>query len=322
LWQWDITRMEIKSLQMRTSRLYIYALVTMLQVSCNQQESTSPTDLPPLSIQVEKVTRMDITDSIQIFGMVKLRQEALLASQFDGRLTGFNLLQGDRVEEGQEIGVIVPSMREALNQAITDMNEEQQQILASEIREIPLFSPIRGTILEVLQHNGDVLQKGESIVHIADLGKLDIYGDLPVAYLPQVRRLNRLKVAFVEYPHPPLLLSISAFDGIVDNLKQTIQIRLALNNSREEFRPGMMVSLVFPDKVHPGALVISRPALLEEEGEYSVFVVRDNQVEKRTVQIGIKHDDYVEVLQGLAEGDIVANRKAYSLTDGMKVRIQ
>jgi multidrug efflux pump subunit AcrA (membrane-fusion protein) len=307
---------------MRTARFYIYASVIMLLVSCSQQETTRPKNLPPLSIQVEKVTRMDITDSVQIFGMVKLRQEAFLASQFDGRLTGFSLLQGDRVEKGQEIGVIVPPMREALNQTLTQMNEEQKQIMAGEIKEIPLFSPIHGTILEVMQHNGDVLQKGESIVHIADLDKLDIYGDLPVAYLPQVRRLNTLKVAFVDYPHQPLLLPINAYDGKVDERKQTIQIRLALNNPQAEFRPGMMVSLVFPDKVHTGALVISRPALMEEEGVYSVFVVRDNQAEKRKIQIGIKHDDYVEVLLGLAEGEIVANRKAYSLTDGMKVQIQ
>ncbi len=84
----------------------------------------------------------------------------------------------------------------------------------------------------------------------------------------------------------------------------------------------MMVSLVFPDKVHTGTLVISRPALLEEEGIYSVFVVKENRVEKRKVQIGIKHDDYVEVIHGLEEGEMVANRKAYSLTDGMKVQVQ
>jgi multidrug efflux pump subunit AcrA (membrane-fusion protein) len=307
---------------MRTFRFYYYALVILLLGSCKQQETNTPVQLPPLSIQVEKVTRMDLTDSIQIFGMVKLRQEAFLASQFDGRLTGFSLLQGDHVGKDQEIGVIVPPMREALNQSMANMNEAQRQILADEIKEIPLFSPIQGTVLEVLQHEGDVLQAGESIVHIANLDILDIYGDLPVPYLPRVKELNTLKVAFLEYPHRPLLLPISAFDGKVDNQKQTIQIRLALNNSRGEFRPGMMVRLVFPDKVHLGALVIPRPALLEEEGIYSVFIVKDSQVEKRNVQVGIKHDDFVEVLLGLEEGEIIANQKAYSLTDGMKVQIR
>jgi multidrug efflux pump subunit AcrA (membrane-fusion protein) len=307
---------------MRTSRYYHCVFVILLMVACNRQKTSESTDLPPISIKVEKVTRMDITDSIQIFGMVKLRQEAFLASQFDGRLTKFTLIQGDRVEEGQEIGIIVPPEREALNQATTEMDAQQQQIMEHEIREIPLYSPIHGTVLEVMQHNGDVVQKGESIIHIADLGKLDIYGDLPVAFLPKVKQLKAMKIDFVDYPHRSILLPISAFDGQVDARKQTIQIRLALDNQKDEYRPGMMVRLEIPDKVHTGALVISRPALLEEEGVYSVFVLKDDQVEKRKVQIGIKHDDYVEVISGLAEGDLVANQKAYSLTDGMKVKIQ
>jgi RND family efflux transporter MFP subunit len=233
-----------------------------------------------------------------------------------------SLLQGDRVEKGQEIGIVVPPGREALKQVTTEMNEYQRQILEQEIREIPLYCPISGTVLEVLQHNGDVLQQGETIVHIADLAQLDIYGDLPVAYLPQVRKLKALRITFVDYPHRPLHLPISAFDGRVDAQKQTIQIRLALKNPQDEYRPGMMVSMDFPDKVHPGALVISRPALLEEEGVYSVFVLKEDRVEKRDVKIGIKHDDYVEVLLGVTEGELVANQKAYSLTDGMKVQVQ
>jgi multidrug efflux pump subunit AcrA (membrane-fusion protein) len=307
---------------MRIFRFIICGPLIMLMYSCNQQGVTDPKELPPLSIRVEKVTRMDITDSIEIFGMIKLRQEAFLASQFDGRLTGFTLLQGDRVEMGQEIGIIIPAGREALNQATKELNEQQQQIMMQEIREIPLYAPIPGTVLEVMQHNGDVLQKGESIVHIADLEQLDIYGDLPVSYLPQVKQLNVLRVTFVDYPHVPLLLPISAFDGRVDVQKQTIQIRLALKNPRDEYRPGMMVSLDFPDKVHTNALVVSRPALVEEEGVYSVFVLNDDRVEKRAVQIGIKHDDFVEVLGGLTSGDLVVNQKAYSLTDGMKVQVQ
>lgn len=307
---------------MRTSRYCLCIAVILLMVSCHQQKNTESTDLPPLGIKVEKVSRMDITDSIQIFGMVKLRQEALLASQFDGRLTGFTLIQGDQVEQGQEIGIIVPPEREALNQITTKMTEQQQQIMELEIREIPLYSPIQGTVLEVIQHNGDIVQKGESIVRIADLGKLDIYGDLPVAYLPQVKQLNALRIIFVDYPHKPLFLPISALDGQVNAKKQTIQIRLGLDNQHDEYRPGMMVSLGFPDKVHSNALVIPRSALLEEEGIYSVFVLKNDQVEKREVQIGIKHNDYVEVIQGLAEGDLVASQKAYSLTDGMKVQVQ
>ncbi|MCD6347541.1 MAG: efflux RND transporter periplasmic adaptor subunit, partial [Bacteroidales bacterium] len=166
------------------------------------------------------------------------------------------------------------------------------------------------------------LHQGESIVHIVDLKQLDIYGDLPVAFLPQVRKLKELKVSFVDYPHAPISLRVNAFDAKVDEQKQTIQIRLALNNPREEFRPGQMVSLAFSDRVHVESLVIPRAGMLEEEGIYSVFVVNDDHVEKRTIRIGIKHEDYVEVLSGLTDDEQVVVDKVYSLTDGMKVSIK
>jgi multidrug efflux pump subunit AcrA (membrane-fusion protein) len=300
----------------------IIAPVFLLMVSCKQAGTGVPAELPPLTIGVEKVMRRDMTDSIQIFGMVKLRQEAFLASQFDGRLAGFTLIRGDRVGKDQEIGIIVPPEREALNQVTGEINDQQRQILENEIREIPLYSPITGTVLEVMQHNGDVVQKGESIIHLADLEKLDVYGDLPVAYLPRVKPLRTLRVLFVDYPHAPVQLPVSALDGQVDALKQTLQIRLALENPREEYRPGMMVKIEIPDKVHLSALAVPRPALLEEEGIYSVFVLNDTRVEKRKIGIGIKHDDYVEVLSGLEEGDLVAVRKVYSLTDGMQVQVK
>ncbi|MCD6564418.1 MAG: efflux RND transporter periplasmic adaptor subunit [Bacteroidales bacterium] len=307
---------------MNISRISIYFLIILFLYSCNQQEPAKQKVHPLLSISVEPASRMDIIDTIQIFGVIKLRQEAFLASQFDGRLKNFSLLRGDRVEKDQRIGIIIPPMREALNQIIKEMTREQQQLVARQINEIPLYSPINGTVLEVMQHNGDVLQKGESIVHIAFLNQLDIYGDLPITYIPQVKQLKTIKVTFVDYPHKPLFLPVSTFDGKVDIQKQTIQIRLALNNPKQEFRPGMMVRLVFPDKIHTQSLVIPRQALLEEEGVYNVFVVTDEQVEKRTVQIGIKHDDFVEVLSGLADDEFVATKKVYSLTDGIKVSVQ
>jgi len=306
---------------MRLTSLYL-VIMMFLVVSCQKQKTSEQKVQPPLGIKVEKVSRKDLADTISIYGMIKLRQEAFLASQFDGRITEFNLIRGDQVNTGQQIAIIIPPQREALIQTISGMSEEQKNILEQEIKEIPLLSPIKGTILEVMQHVGDVVQQGESIVHIANLSILDVYGDLPVIYLPRVKQLKTLRLEFIDFPHSPIYLPISAFDGQVDAKKQTIQIRLALSNPNQEFRPGMMVRLEFPEKVHQNTLVISRSALLEEEGIYSVFVFKDDHVEKRIVQIGIKHDDVVEITSGLNEGEMVANQKTYSLTDGMNVQIQ
>ena len=300
----------------------ILMLIIMFLTSCEQKQPAKQKNYKAVAIQVEKAGRMDMSDTVVIFGEVKLRNNAWLASQFDGRLTEFSLLTGDKVKKGEKIGVIIPPMREALDQIMESMDEEQRKMVADEIKEIPLYCPISGIVLDVLQNTGDVVQKNESIVHIADLDILDIYGDLPVTYIPRVKQLKTLQVSFPGYPHAPLSLPVAAFSGEVDAQKQTVNIRLTLNNPHHEFRPGMIVQLSFPGKLHTDALVIPRTALLEEEGIYSVYVLNGNKVEKRKVTVGIRQDDFVEITSGLQEGEQVATEKAYSLTDGMEVRVK
>ena len=302
-------------------------LLTLLSliafISCQKSESPSvDTSEPVLHIKAAPVVRMDMIDTVRIYGEVKLRQEAMVASQFDGRLTGFALLIGDRVKKDEQIGLIIPPQREALLQVMNQIDANMRPMLEQQIKSIPLVSPIGGVVLDVRHHSGDVLQKGEPIVHIGDLRQLDVYGDLPLRNLPLVRTLKRIAVSFVNYPHDPLSLPIEAIGAKVDGAKQTVSIRLGLKNNSGEFRPGILVQLTFPGQVHKATLVIPRAALLEKEGVYSAFVVKGKKVEKRHITLGILDNDLVEVRSGLDEGDQVATQKAYSLTDGMEVVVE
>ena len=304
--------------------IMITVLFFFTLVACKQRQvvvkQNDAAGVPGVHIKTAPVVRMDMMDTVHIFGEVTLRQEALLASQFDGRLAGFSLLMGDHVQKGEKLGVIIPPMREALLQVMGQIDESQREMLSKEIREIPLFSPIDGIVLKVYQHSGDVVQKGEAIVHIGQLRYLDIHGDIPVAYLKLVKKIKYIHVAFVNYPHKPLVLKVQAIGGKVDQAKQTVPVRLGLDNRNGEFKPGMMVRLYFPGQLHKDALTIPRTALLEEEGVFSAFVLHNNMtVEKRPITLGIVQDDHVEVLSGLKEGERVATQKAYSLTDGMEV---
>lgn len=298
-------------------------LGSVLIYSCQKSE-TPQTDAPEpvIHIKTAPVTRMDVVDTIKIYGQVKLRQEAQLASQFDGRLTDFNLLLGDAVIKGQKIGQVIPAQREALLQVMNRIDANLRPMLEQQIKSIPLTSPIDGVVLDVQHHSGDVLQKGEPIVQIGDLLHLDVYGDLPVGYIPVLKKLKKIQVSFMNYPHPPLWLKIEAIGGSVAEAKQTVPVRLGLDNPDAAFRPGMLVQLRFPGKIHQAALVIPRESLLEEEGIYSVFVLKDQRVEKRTIVPGIMLDGMIEVLSGLQDGEQLAAQKAYSLTDGVKVVVE
>ncbi len=310
--------------EMRGAFLPFLLLGIVLLGSCSTEnrEDKSVVKIPVVKISVAEVTQQDMSDTIWFYGNVQLRRDARLASQFDGRLSGFTLLMGDRVRKGEKLGVITPPMREALLQVMDQIDESKRKMVSDEIKEMPLYSPIDGVVLEVNRHTGDVVQRGESIVHIGQLNVLDVYGNIPLRYLSDVNSRKSLSVSFVDYKHDPITLKIEAVGGEMDMGKNTVPVRLRLNNSRGEYKPGMIVKLNFPGKVHEDATVIPRSALLNEEGVFSVFVLKDeNRVEKRVIKVGILHDDFVEVLDGLSIGEKVAVEKAYSLIDSMEVEV-
>ncbi len=295
-------------------------LMFLLFFSCGQKSPEAQNrPNPKVRVKIATAQRMDMIDTVRFFGQTALRNEIFLASQFDGRLSDFHLYLGDVVRKNQTIGQIIPAKREALLRILPQVDAKTRTILEKQIRAIPLSSPLSGTVLKVFLHNGDVLQRGQPIVHIGNLDVLDVLGDLPVAALPLARKQSTVAVDFIEFPHAPLHLPIAAIGGQVDRATQTVPLRLTLQNPDHLFKPGMRVMLFFPGAIHKNTLIIPRSALLEEEGVYSAFVIKNGRAYKHVLKIGIKQSRYVEVLSGLKEGDRVVTQKAYSLVDGMEV---
>ncbi len=306
-----------------TKAIVLFLFFLILGPSCSREDSTSrQQEKFLLHVRTAPVVRSDIRDTLTVYGKVVLRQEAYLASQFAGRLTDFSLLIGDKVKKNEQVGVIIPATREALLQVSDDVPEELRPLLQEQIRPIPLLSPVSGTVLQVFRHTGDVVERGEHIAHLANLDTLDIIGDVPLRWLSALRQAGRVQVTFTDFPHPPLQLTVSAVGGSASADQQTIPVRLTLRNSAHRFRPGMKVRLTFPSRIHTNALLVPRSALVEEEGIFSVFVLKGKMVEKRRVQVGIMQDAVCEILSGVQEGEQVVTHKAYSLQDGMEVVVE
>ncbi len=303
-------------------RHFIVAVISIsfLFISCKQKENSSTVrKMPVLKVETEKPQKENMVDTIKIYGEIKIRNEANVASQFEGRLEDFSKLPGDKVKKGERIGIIIPAEREALLQVSNDIADSLKYLLDNQTQPIPLYSPITGVVLSVKNHTGDLIQKGEPIMHLGNLNMLDVYADLPVKFLNSVSKIKYMNLRFLSYTHPDIKLPIKAISGLVDPAKQTATIRLELNNRKNEFRPGMLVLLYFPSSTHDNVITLSRNSIVEEEGVYSVFIINGNIVNKRNVEVGIFNNNRVEIISGLNDNDIVVSDKAYSLTNGMEV---
>ena len=73
----------------------------------------------------------------------------------------------------------------------------------------------------------------------------------------------------------------------------------------------------------PGVISIPRVALKKLEDASMVYIIDEvtNTAQERLVETGYESTDYIEILRGLREGDLVAISNVEQLTSGTPVQI-
>ena len=78
-----------------------------------------------------------------------------------------------------------------------------------------------------------------------------------------------------------------------------------------DFTPGMLVKVWLSARTTGQALTIPKTALLEEQGNYYVFVqIAPEQYEKKAVTIGADDGQRVEILSGISPKQRIVTRGA------------
>jgi len=98
-------------------------------------------------------------------------------------------------------------------------------------------------------------------------------------------------------------------------------VRIKLDNSSGELRPGMFarVGLVLDKK--ESAVVVPKEAVIRQGGQAYVFVIKDSSAEKREVQVGMDDGEMIEIVSGLKSGEQVVIKGQAYLKEGQEVDI-
>lgn len=96
--------------------------------------------------------------------------------------------------------------------------------------------------------------------------------------------------------------------------------KVAITDDTSELRQGFHVSLEVNVSGDEKSLAIPHMALtVDEEGQEIVYVLVDNLLEKRIVQLGEMNDEFIAITEGVADGELVVIMPDESMHDGMEV---
>ena len=261
-------------------------------------------------VQVTAVEPGTIENSVVINGDVLARNQVAIFPTVGGKLAEARIGIGDRVERGSVVAMIDPSRPgEVYSQS-------------------PVVSTISGTVLQAPFSIGDTVSAQSSLYVVGDLSSLRIETFVPERFVSSIRNGLGATVWLEAIPGETFFAEVDEASPVLDPASRTMRIRLrftdrqkrAITDSR--IKAGMFATISLVTRTRTNVPVIPRNSVISTYGSWIAFTIDENNVaHKRTLELGIENENFIEVLSGIALGDKVVIAGQNFLSDGDLVRI-
>jgi membrane fusion protein (multidrug efflux system) len=112
---------------------------------------------------------------------------------------------------------------------------------------------------------------------------------------------------------------VVAIEPAIDAASRSVLVRGLAENPSGALVPGAFASVELSLGRGADGILVPAEAVVPSATGHSVYVLRDGRAELQEVQIGLRTRESVEVLRGLAPGDVVITSNLLRLRPGMRV---
>lgn len=185
------------------------------------------------------------------------------------------------------------------------------------------YSSMRATIAGVVSSreikSGENLAVGQVAFRITETSELIAHLQIPQAELTKFNSGHAATVKVASMPDAHFAATIVRISPTIDARNGTFRATAIIDNADGNLAPGMFGRFTISYEKHANALVIPTNALLDEDEETTVYVVQNDEVVRRSVEVGIEENGRVEIIGGLLDDDQVVVVGHSGLRDGSKV---
>jgi membrane fusion protein (multidrug efflux system) len=340
-----------------TSIIVMLALAATLAGCGVGEASVSDADAvqaaTPVPVEVAQPFRADLSATYAATATITSDNDAPVVARVSGEIVELLVEEGDFVAEGQVLARLdgqrlrleMLSAKASLDQAraeyernidlhqrglisaaaFDNLKYDLQALEATyELKKLNYgYSSIRAPIAGVVASRdikpGQHLAVSDVAFRITDTQELIAYLQIPQSELPKFEAGHEASIEVASMPGNAYAATIARISPTIDTRNGTFRATAVIDNSKGELAPGMFGRFSIAYEEHTDALVLPTAALIDEDDESAVYVVQDDEVVRRIVEIGIRSGEKVEILDGLAETDIVVVVGHSNLRDGSKV---
>lgn len=311
-----------------------------------------PTQVVAVAAKTEAVA-----DKLSLIGTVAADEMVELKSETAGLVESIHFTEGQHMEKDQllieldqsklQSAVVEAEANQALSQSNFNRNRElldgnlisKQEFDQSktrfeadtalvdlrkrQLKDTRITAPFSGTVGSREVSPGQVISQNTTLTWLVSLDPVKLEFNVPERFLSVCKTGQTIDVKVAAYPQ-------NKFEGIVffvapfvEPQLRTTLVKATLANPEELLKPGMFATLDLTLTIRDKAIVIPEPATFRtlDDKRAMIYVVdAENQAQLRTVLVGERKSKKVEILEGLAEGEMVVVEGTQKIGPGSPVK--
>ena len=184
-------------------------------------------------------------------------------------------------------------------------------------------SPIMGLITARNAAPGLFVQPGSAPAPytVSDINTMWMLANVVETDSPAFQVGQAVKVKISAFPDREFDGKITTIGAMVDPNTRRVLVRSEIQNPEHELRSGMFANFVIRigDPVRSPAVPLNG-VVREGDGSMTVWVTADRRkFSRRVVKVGLEHDGYWQILEGVQPGDLVATEGAIFLSNMLTI---
>jgi cobalt-zinc-cadmium efflux system membrane fusion protein len=180
---------------------------------------------------------------------------------------------------------------------------------AGSLSDFPLTSPIAGTLVRRNLTVGEAVDNNKVLMTVIDLEEVWVITNIFESDLAAIKIGDEVSVAVDAYPGRTFEGKLSYIGDEIDRQTRTVQARISVPNPGHLLKPGMFArAKIASYRASREMMMVPEAAIFSYQGSPIVFVaVGPNRYLARSIEVGARAGDEVEVREGLSVGEKVVS---------------
>jgi len=294
-----------KEYRLELERIETLRLKSLSELFLEKKFAAPEKDSSPLVLKKIKRARQEYERANRLYA-----KNIISKAEFDRAKMNYELVL---IETGRK--------KEEIRASSLTQAEIDAEIARMKLEKTRIKAPFSGVITNIRVCPQEFIGLGNELFMLVDIHKIKVEAKVLESEIGKIKEGQEVDLRFSTYPDEVFEGRVKTINPIVNPRDKTCLVFIDLPNPNEKLKPGMHAEVRIAAKIYRNRVLIPQEAVLVRGERKLAFTVEEGLAKWRYIEVGVENEGYVEVLDGIKEGEVVITEGHFTLAHDTRVEV-